>query len=151
MSKERDMTPMRTRHRLFPLAILGCFVLAGEAQAFCEHPQDFEARRQALLAAKDTGLYSGPDVEAMPIHIVKAKYPLLARLRNQEGWVQVHFNVSPEGKVIDPVVVASSQPEIFDEAALEAISQWRYQPKIENSVPVARKDMDTIVRLCPED
>lgn len=63
----------------------------------------------------------------------------------------MHFNVDAEGKVTDPVVVASSEPGIFDEAALSAISQRRYQPKMEASVAVERRDMDAIVRLCPQD
>lgn len=43
-------------------------------------------------------------------------------------WVEVEYTVSPEGKVIDAVVVAASKPEVHDQAALEAITQWEYYP-----------------------
>lgn len=132
-------------YRHVAAALVGCCAALGEAKAYCPDPAEVEANRKALEAVwESNGFYSGPDVNTLPIFTVRAEYPLRASLRQREAWVQVHFNVDSEGKVTEPKVVASSEPQIFDEAALAAISQWRYKP-------IAREGMDTIIRLCPDD
>lgn len=73
--------------------------------------------------------------------------PRRALARGIEGWVQVQFTISETGAVLDPIVVDSSPKEIFDEAAIKAVSGWRYDPKIENAVAVPRADVRTIVRF----
>ena len=131
------MTIPRPYNFLTMAIIVGSCFRISDAHATCYDPAEFEARRQAHEAAWNRGgFYMGPDVNAMPIYTVRARYPLRASLLKQEGWVQIHFNVDTEGNVIDPMVVASSHPKIFDEAALAAISQYRYKPKMEGSVPV---------------
>ncbi|HXQ32098.1 MAG TPA: TonB family protein [Steroidobacteraceae bacterium] len=60
---------------------------------------------------------------------VPPAYPLEARLRGTEGWVDVHFTVSPQG-VTDNVRVTNASPRgVFDQAALDAVSRWRYAPR----------------------
>jgi protein TonB len=51
---------------------------------------------------------------------------LLGRLRG-EVQVVVGFTVNADGRVADPAVRSSSHPQM-DEAVLEAVRQWRYQP-----------------------
>ena len=52
--------------------------------------------------------------------------PLLGRLRG-EVQVVVSFTVRIDGTIAEPVVRSSSHPQM-DEAVLEAVRQWRYQP-----------------------
>jgi protein TonB len=52
--------------------------------------------------------------------------PLLGKLRG-EVQVVVSFTVKTDGSVAEPVVRSSSHPQM-DEAVLEAVRQWRYQP-----------------------
>jgi TonB family protein len=51
---------------------------------------------------------------------------LLGKLRG-EVQVVVSFTVRADGSVVEPVVRSSSHPQM-DEAVLEAVRQWRYQP-----------------------
>ncbi len=56
------------------------------------------------------------------------RYPRTAQRRGIEGWADVEFIVRADG-VTDEVRVADSEPgEIFDSAAIEAVSKWRYEP-----------------------
>jgi TonB family protein len=59
---------------------------------------------------------------------VQPVYPLKAENGKIEGWVDVEFTVAETGKVKDVSVRASSNPGIFEEAAVKAVSQWRYKP-----------------------
>lgn len=51
---------------------------------------------------------------------------LLGKLRG-EVQVVVSFTVQADGAVVEPVIRTSSHPQM-DEAVLEAVRQWRYQP-----------------------
>jgi protein TonB len=44
------------------------------------------------------------------------------------GWVEIEASIRPDGEVLNPVVVASEPPGVFDREALRAYSQWRYCP-----------------------
>jgi len=71
--------------------------------------------------------------------------------RGIEGWVQVQFTISETGSVIDATVVDSSPKNVFDDAAIKAITRWRYNPKVEGAVAVQRKGVQTILRFQLED
>ncbi|MBI2398053.1 MAG: energy transducer TonB [Xanthomonadales bacterium] len=69
---------------------------------------------------------------------VRPVYPAAAARRRQEGWVEVSFTVAANGDVTD-VNVARAQPRgVFDRDAVRAVSQWKYEPALENGKPVQR-------------
>jgi TonB family protein len=47
------------------------------------------------------------------------------------GQAVVHFTLSPNGRVIDPVVKSATDPA-FGESALAAARQWRFLPKVKD-------------------
>jgi protein TonB len=103
----------------------------------------------------DFGLYQrgsyersiGEDRDVMPIVRIAPDYPP-AQLKSQtEGWVKVQFSIAPTGSVHDAVVVEGSPTGVFDAAALKAIARWRYNPKVEDGVPVERVGAQTIIRF----
>ena len=47
----------------------------------------------------------------------------------------VEFTVNEEGSVEDLFIVESSSP-LFEQAALDAASKFKYQPRLVNGVPV---------------
>jgi protein TonB len=94
---------------------------------------------------------AGADRDVVPLVRINPDYPQRALSRGLEGWVQVQFTISETGAVIDPVVVDSSPKGIFDDAAIKAISRWRYNPKIEGAVAVQRVGVQTIIRFNLED
>ena len=71
-----------------------------------------------------------PTGDASPIVRINPKYPTSAARDGIEGWVQLSFNISPTGEVIDATVVNSEPKRIFDREALRAIKRWKYRPKV---------------------
>lgn len=76
------------------------------------------------------------DGNILPLVQVQAIYPQRALLKGTEGYVILAFNVSKEGKVVEPRVLSSQPAGVFDRAALKAISRWKYSPKVENGKAV---------------
>ena len=76
------------------------------------------------------------DGNAVPLVRIEPTYPERALRRGIEGRVLIEFSISRSGAVMSPRIVASEPSSIFDEAALKAIRQWRYSPRIEKGVPV---------------
>lgn len=67
------------------------------------------------------------------IHSVRPKYPELAQMARLRGIVILEALVDAKGRV-ESVKVLLSRP-ILDEAAVEAVKQWRYKPLLLNGVP----------------
>jgi protein TonB len=85
-----------------------------------------------------TGGGAGSDRDIVPLVRVDPEYPARALQQRIKGWVELEFTISPVGTVQDAVVIGSNPSIVFDRAALQAVRRWRYNPKMENGVPVAR-------------
>ena len=59
-----------------------------------------------------------------------ARYPRTATARNLTGWVDVMFTVTQTGTTTDIEVVQSEPVNVFDESAVAAVEQWRFQPRM---------------------
>lgn len=62
------------------------------------------------------------------IKMVKPKYPEIARKAGVEGKVVMQIVVDEKGNVIEAVPVLAQPPGIFEDAAVEAIMQWKFKP-----------------------
>ncbi|WP_405224420.1 TonB family protein [Lentisalinibacter sediminis] len=62
------------------------------------------------------------------ITYVPPEYPRVAQMRSLEGWVDVEFSLTPAGRPTDIRVTDASPAGTFDEAAIGAVDQWRYEP-----------------------
>ena len=70
---------------------------------------------------------------------VPAAYPRDAERRGIEGWVDVEFTIAPDGTTTD-LVVRNAQPlNVFDRAALESVSRWRFVPIVRGGVAVPQR------------
>jgi protein TonB len=67
---------------------------------------------------------------------VEPIYPFQAKKNNIEGSVTLRFIVNTEGDVVEPKVAQSDPPDIFDEAALQAIMKCKFKPAVKNGRPV---------------
>ncbi|MCR9097475.1 MAG: energy transducer TonB [bacterium] len=76
------------------------------------------------------------DGDAVPMVRVPPQYPERALQRGIEGRVLIEFTISKSGSVKDAKVVAFEPSKIFNKAALKAVKQWKYNPKIVNGKPV---------------
>jgi protein TonB len=70
---------------------------------------------------------------------VQPEYPLKARQGSIEGWVELEFTVAESGLVKDPAVHAANPRGVFDQAAINALLQWRYKPVLVDAKPVAQR------------
>jgi TonB family protein len=72
---------------------------------------------------------------------VAPEYPDSARKRKLEGWVELAFTVRPNGMVDDIEVRNASPAEVFDDAAIRAVKQWRFEPVVRNGEKVSQRAM----------
>jgi protein TonB len=63
----------------------------------------------------------------VPVHIVPPRYPTSTKSR-PSGYVVVDFTVTSSGHTTRATVFKSSPPEVFDDAALDAVRQWSFKP-----------------------
>ncbi|RLB58420.1 MAG: protein TonB [Deltaproteobacteria bacterium] len=76
------------------------------------------------------------DADIIPLVRIQPMYPRSAAQKRIEGWVEIEFDISTKGKVVNPRVIAAKPPNVFNRAALGAIVKWKYKPRIRNGVPV---------------
>ncbi len=75
--------------------------------------------------------------ELTPLVRVPPEYPMNALRTETEGYVILKFTVTETGSVIDPVVLRSDPPGVFDRAAMRAVVRFKYQPQFANGKPTS--------------
>lgn len=82
---------------------------------------------------------SDVDERAQPLNKVDLVYPLIAHEQRVPGVVTMNLFISEQG-VIDKVVIVDSTPlGVFEKAALEAVSQLKFEPAVKNGMPVKNR------------
>jgi TonB family protein len=79
----------------------------------------------ALEAAKPV-----PASALKVVSYVPPAYPQRALERRLEGWVDVEFTVATDGTTKDIVVTDSSNDSLFHREAIDAVKQWRFEPRV---------------------
>jgi len=87
------------------------------------------------LSASGFGL-SPSDGDYLPIVKVQPMYPRRALSRGIEGYVIVMFTVTRQGTTRDHVIVESKPRGIFDRAALQAATKFKYKPRVVDGQPI---------------
>jgi protein TonB len=77
-----------------------------------------------------------PDRDFMVISRIPPQYPYRAQRRGIEGWVKLSLLITEQGSVQDLVVVEAEPEGVFDNAAIRAVSKWKFKPRIENGKAV---------------
>jgi TonB family protein len=70
---------------------------------------------------------------------VAPKFPEEARLRGIEGWVELHFLVGIDGAVGELAVAGAQPVGVFEQAALDAVRHWHYQPVVRDGEAVSQR------------
>jgi periplasmic protein TonB len=76
-------------------------------------------------------LLAGCAAQDRPLQLLSGAgpvYPPEARAEGVEGYVVVRYDVDDEGRVLNARVVESSPDGVFDQAAVRAVSSWRFRP-----------------------
>lgn len=68
-----------------------------------------------------------PSVLPKLLKDAQPRYPLNALKRKIEGSVRVAFSVEPDGSIAGLRVVSATPVGLFDEAALAAVTRWRFE------------------------
>jgi protein TonB len=89
------------------------------------------------LVSADLG-GGGSDRDVVPLVRVEPQYPISAKQKGIEGWVELMYTITKLGTVRDIIVTAANAGTIFNRSAIQAVSKWKYNPKIENGVAVER-------------
>ncbi|NQV20615.1 MAG: energy transducer TonB [Rhodospirillales bacterium] len=64
------------------------------------------------------------------------KYPGMSRRRGEEGQVVLRVVVGPDGRAVSLSVAQSSGFRRLDQAALDAVRHWRFDPARRGPMPV---------------
>lgn len=75
--------------------------------------------------------------EVRPLTIVRPEYPPRGLQRGVEGYVLVEFTVTATGEVADVRIAEAEPRRLFDKSAIEAASQFRFEPATQNGEAVA--------------
>lgn len=88
--------------------------------------RDFES----LAARPNSGVEKAYAKEAVPLYLKNPppEYPSVARRRGYEGTVVLEVLVDREGKVLDLDLFQSSGHNVLDQAAMEAVRGWLFEP-----------------------
>jgi TonB family protein len=70
----------------------------------------------------------------LPEKIILPAYPAVAWQKNVQGRVTLKALISKDGRLRNIRLVGS--PSLLSGSVLEAVKKWRYQPRIENGMPV---------------
>jgi TonB family protein len=100
----------------------------------------------AAGAAPGADLPEHVDVDSVPVVRTAPIYPPAALERKLEGWVQLKFTITATGTVEGVAVVDSSEP-LFEPAAAQAMTGWRYLPRVVAGQRVASPGVHTTIRF----
>lgn len=87
----------------------------------------------------------GSDVVA--IERPAPRYPARASRDQVSGVVRLRFTVTAAGAVEDVEVVSADPPRYFESAATETVSKYKYKPRMENGVAVARRGVEVVLNF----
>ena len=79
---------------------------------------------------------------------ISPTYPHRAKVRGIEGHVTVMFTVNEQGQTQDWVIVEANPKGVFDDAAIKAVSKWRYNPHMQDGESVASRRCTGQVSVC---
>ncbi len=68
---------------------------------------------------------------------IELDYPESALHKEIEGWVDLSYAVTAEGKPTKITVLGSSPAGVFESAATRAIARVRYKPPLQGGKPIA--------------
>lgn len=102
-----------------------------EAQLTAAQAAAQAARAQADSFVSTSGLTQ--------THYVSPLYPPGAQGQRVGGWVDVQFMVAPDGSVGNASIVGAQPVGVFEQAALDAVRHWRYQPVIQEGRAITQR------------
>ncbi len=136
--KERILE-MKKQHGKSTLAIIGLTLGLGFTGLLLnQQVQAGDHQNSTEQSAKK----HGQDIR--PLTRVEPKYPIEAAKANQNGYVQLEFDISKAGMVSNVTVIKSSPTGVFDQSAITALQQWIYN-KSAHGAKGAQVQLDFVI------
>lgn len=98
----------------------------------------------APAPSESGGQAGGPESEVMPLNDVSPDYPRYALQRGIEGHVKLAFTINRTGAVENLRVLEASPANVFEREARRAAVRWRFAPRTEGGLAVAREAVKTL-------
>jgi protein TonB len=73
------------------------------------------------------------------LRYIAPEYPPRARASGTTGWVNLAFDVEPDGSVTHVAVLSAEPKDVFDAAAVSAVRHWRYRPAERGGHPIEQR------------
>jgi protein TonB len=86
---------------------------------------------------------------ATPVSQVAPNYSRDLRVDQEEGEVVVGFTITTEGKVLNPVVVSSTN-RLLNKPTLDAVRKWRFAPAMNDGVAVSVNVLQPVAYIIPD-
>lgn len=102
------------------------------------------AAPSAPAPSASAGQAGGPESEVMPLNDVSPDYPRYALQRGIEGHVKLAFTITRAGAVENIRVIEASPQNVFEREARRAAVRWRFAPRTESGLAVAREAVKTL-------
>ena len=90
----------------------------------------------AALFAIEPALAGDGYTAPSPVAGQPAKYPTVSQRNGEEGAVAVKVYVMASGRIHDARLVGSSGNDRLDNAAVESVLGWKFNPAMQNGTPV---------------
>ena len=114
--------------------------LADEVATVADLPADGKAPEEVRSEQRDEITQDIAQAAKLKrVREVPPLYPRDAARAGTEGWVQVEFTITPDGSTRDLQVIDSAPKLVFDRAALDSVSKWRFEPVRKNGSPVSQR------------
>lgn len=117
-------------------------ILLDRVEALVPGMATTRALRLELDAALAERAFKTNIVQAATLKRVRetlAEYPRDARRDGVEGWVDVEFTIAPDGSTRDLIVRDAMPREVFEQAALDSMRRWRFEPIIRDGRAVRQR------------
>lgn len=87
--------------------------------------------------------------EGEPVPYLRSQpiYPSRALTRGIEGYVDLQFTITATGATSDINVIAAEPKNTFNNAAIRALSKWKYKPKVVDGIAIAKTGQRTRLRF----
>jgi len=131
-----DGTSVRGPHRRKGLSQVSTTAKAppalGETNQVSEvQPTGYQTQQQVGTQVGHVSLHAAAN---LPEKIILPAYPAVSWQKNVQGRVTLKALISKDGRLRKLRLVGS--PSLLSGSVLEAVKKWRYQPRIENGMPV---------------
>lgn len=76
--------------------------------------------------------------------------PVMPQRAEKSGHCRVRFDVSPEGQPFNVETTYCTQ-SLFERASVRSVEKWKYNPKMEDGRPVARRGVESKITFVLQD